>query len=231
MSAAGDTARRIMDELERRGNPEKASMVARYMKTSSHRFLGVDVTEVRAIAKRQIRDLETDTLLPLMKRLWSQKVFDFRIAAIQSMQRFSSEGDIDTSVEMISQWINDADSWSIIDPLCTVCLGTLFIRDPSVEQKVSEWRCSENIWRRRATVVPYLHLAKKSVFRDEYCSRILNGMIPHLQDTEFFVAKAVGWVLRELSRREPSVVRVFISQNRDNMVSLSIREGSKALRL
>jgi len=219
-----------MGELERAGDPVKAEMVARYMKTSSHRFLGVNVTEVRAIAKRRIRDLETDTLLPLMRRLWSQRVFEFRIAAIQSMERFSSEGDVDTSVEMISQWIDDADTWSIIDPLCTVCLGTLIIRSPKVEQRISEWRCSDNIWRRRAAVVPYLHLAKKSVFREEYCGRILNGMVPHLQDTEFFVAKAVGWVLRELSRRKPSVVRDFISRNRDNMVPLSIREGSRALR-
>ncbi len=230
MSRAEDTAKRIMNELEEQSDSEKARMVARYMKTSSHRFLGVTVTEIREVTKKRIRDLDTDTLLPLMKRLWSQKVFDFRIAAIQSMERFSSEGDVHASVEMISQWIDDADTWSIIDPLCTVCLGTLIIRSPQVEQIISGWRSSDNIWRRRATVVPYLHLAKKSIFREEYSSRILSGIIPHLQDDEFFVAKAVGWVLRELSRRDPSVVRDFIYRNRDNMVPLSVREGSKALR-
>ncbi|MFX0056218.1 MAG: DNA alkylation repair protein, partial [Candidatus Hermodarchaeota archaeon] len=46
---------------------------------------------------------------------------------------------------------------------------------------------------------------------------------------EFFVAKAVGWVLRELSKREPDLVRRFIDDNRDRMNKLSIREGSKKL--
>ncbi len=44
------------------------------------------------------------------------------------------------------------------------------------------------------------------------------------------MAKAVGWVLGELSKREPGIAWKFIEKNRDVMSALAIREGSKKLR-
>ena len=54
-------------------------------------------------------------------------------------------------------------------------------------------------------------------------------MSPHISDTEFFVGKAAGWVLRELSKRDPDLVKTFIDENRSTMTKLVIREGSRKL--
>jgi 3-methyladenine DNA glycosylase AlkD len=130
---------------------------------------------------------------------------------------------------MIDRMIEDVDTWSTVDPLCIVCLANVIIRDPSYEKKIVKWRTSTNFWRRRATVLPYVHLSKKRIYRKEYAERSLAAVVPHLSDNEFFVAKAVGWVLRELSKREPDLVRNFIDENTKRMTKLSIREGSKKL--
>ncbi|MFX1416124.1 MAG: DNA alkylation repair protein [Promethearchaeota archaeon] len=208
---------------------EKALHVARYLKTSELRFLGIQIPLIRRTTRRHIRDARLQMLPQIVELLWKEEVFDFRFAAIEIMEKYSAKGDKSVALQMIAEMIDDIDTWALTDPLCTVCLGTLLIRDWSIEKTVASWRKSENFWRRRATVLPYLHLSKKGFHRPEYTDKILRALKPHLSDKEFFVGKAVGWVLRELSKREPETVRSYIEENRTEMTKLAIREGSKKL--
>ena len=218
-----------MQDLRSKEDKEKGRLVASYMKTSSLQFLGVSVTEARKITRRHIKGLAIDDLPLLIEKLWQEPVFDFKLAAIEALEKYSAKGDLETAFAMIDRMIEDVDTWSTVDPLCIVCLANVIIRDPSYEKKIAKWRTSTNFWRRRATVLPYVHLSKKRIYRKEYAERSLAAIVPHLADNEFFVAKAVGWVLRELSKREPDLVRRFIDDNRERMTRLSIREGSKKL--
>ena len=92
-----------------------------------------------------------------------------------------------------------------------------------------DWSTDKNFWRRRASILPYLYLSLKKNYKPEYNDRILNAVEPHIGDDEFFVGKAAGWVLRELSKRDPEVVRIFFEKNQDQMTSLVIHEGQKKL--
>ncbi|UCH05754.1 MAG: DNA alkylation repair protein [Candidatus Thorarchaeota archaeon] len=208
---------------------EKGAHVAKYMKTSSLRFLGIQIPQIRKTARRHIREVPVEMLPQIIELLWKDEVFDFRLAAIEIMEKYSAKGDKSVALQMISDMIDDIDTWALTDPLCIVCLGTLLIRDWSIEETIASWRESENFWRRRATVLPYQHLSKKGFHRSEYTDRILRALNPHLSDKEFFVGKAVGWVLRELSKREPEMVRGYIEENRAVMTKLAIKEGSKKL--
>lgn len=221
----------ILDDLKRNKNPTRAEMSVRYMKTSQLKFWGCSLPQIRSTAKNHVKDLPTENLLPIMESLWEYRIFEPRMAGVQIMEIYAKKGDIDTALDLISCWIDDIDTWSLTDPLCVVCLGTLFIRDPKkIERVLGSWRKSENYWRRRATVLPYLHLSKKSFYKKEYLERIIEAMRPHLTDKEFFVGKAVGWVLRELSKREPKAVRTFLDKNSDIATKLIIREGMKKLK-
>jgi len=219
----------LMEDLRSRMDEEKGRMVASYMKTSSLQFLGVSVTEARKITRKHIKRLTVDSLPLLIETLWQEPIFDFKLAAIEALEKYSAEGDIKTAFDMIDRMVDDVDTWSTVDPLCIVCLANVIIRNPAYEKKIARWGKSGNFWRRRATVLPYVHLSKKRIYRKEYAERSLTAIVPHLSDTEFFVAKAVGWVLRELSKREPDLVRRFIEENQERMTKLSVREGSKKL--
>ncbi len=78
-------------------------------------------------------------------------------------------------------------------------------------------------------MLPFLHLALKSQYKPEFNDKILEAVTPHITDKEFFVGKAAGWVLRELSKRDPELVRSYLNKNREKMTKLVIREGSKKL--
>ena len=117
-----------------------------------------------------------------------------------------------------------------MDPLGSNCLGELLMRNPELEKIFISWSTDDNFWRRRATILPYLYLSLKRNYRPEFNSRVLKAVKPHISDKEFFVGKAAGWVLRELSKRDPDVVREFFENNRSKMTSLVIREGSMKLK-
>ncbi|MGY5861603.1 MAG: DNA alkylation repair protein [Candidatus Thorarchaeota archaeon] len=223
-------AEEVVEELRKLGNPEQAEAVARYMKTSSLRFFGVKLPPIQKIVTRFTKGLAIGELVPLMKGLWKQTIFESRVAAIRVMERYTKRGDVFLALNIASQWIDDVDTWGLMDPLGTLCVGTLLLRDRGIEKTLTDWSKSENFWRRRAGILPYLHLSKKTVHKAEYTDRILHAIHPHISDKEFFVGKAAAWVLRELSKREPEIVKAFIDRHRDVMTRLVIREASKKLK-
>ncbi|NOR38861.1 MAG: hypothetical protein GQ580_04660 [Candidatus Thorarchaeota archaeon] len=223
-------AEEVLEELRKLGNPEQAEAVARYLKTSSLRFIGVKLPLIQKTVTRFTKGLATEELVPLMDGLWKQTIFEPRVAAIRVLERYAKKGDVPLALDTASRWIDDVDTWALMDPLGTSCVGTLLLRNRSIEKTLIEWSMSENFWRRRASILPYLHLSKKSVYNGEYTERILQAIQPHISDKEFFVGKAAAWVLRELSKREPEIVKAFIDQHRDVMTRLVIREASKKLK-
>jgi len=215
-------AEEVLEELRKLGNPEQAEAVARYMKASSLVFFGVRLPLIQKTVTRFTKGLATEELVPFMNGLWKQTIFESRVAAIRVLEGYAKRGDVFLALDAASRWIDDVDTWGFMDPLGTLCVGTLLLRDRNIEKTLTEWSMSENFWRRRACIVPYLHLSKKSVYKEEYTEEILQAIRPHISDKEFFVGKAAAGVLREHSKREPEIVRAFIDQHRDVMTRLII---------
>ena len=129
---------------------------------------------------------------------------------------------------IISGWLDEVDTWALVDPLGW-SVGLLIRKDPEVSRVLRKWSSSQNVWRRRMTIVPYVDLCMKGHYRPEYGPLILEALQPHLGDPEFFVAKAVGWVLRELSKHDPSLVRAYMDEKEASISKLALREGSRKL--
>jgi len=219
----------IHTELNKRGNPVRKEKIASYLKTSSLEFIGVELPGIHKIVKTNIKGMNLDYMPNLMDTLWVIETFETRIAAIDVMKEYAKKGSIGTAMKKADVWINDADTWAITDPLCSPPIGSMIIRDLKVETILESWASSDNFWRRRCSFLPYLHLALKSQYKPEYAKKIIEVVTPHISDEEFFVGKAAGWVLRELSKREPDLVRDYFEEHRENMTKLVIREGMKKL--
>ena len=221
--------KQIHSDLKTKGNPERKVKVAGYLKTSSLEFIGVELPDIHKIVKMNIKGLNLDDMPELMEALWKIETFETRVAAIDVMKEFSKKGSIDKAMKMVDQWIDDADTWAITDPLCSPTIGSMILRDSQVEMILDSWHQSDNFWRRRCSFLPYLHLALGSQYKPEYAKKILKAVTPHISDEEFFVGKAAGWVLRELSKREPELVREYYEKHHEKMTRLVIREGMKKL--
>ena len=222
-------SKRIHSELKTHSNANRKEKIAGYLKTSSLKFIGVELPKIHRIVKTNIKGMNIENMPVLMAELWKIETFETRLAAIDVLKEFAKKGSIDKALEIADSWIDDADTWAITDPLSSPTIGSLILRDPKVEDVLNSWRTSDNFWRRRCSFLPYLHLCLKTQYKPEYAQKILEVVTPHISDKEFFVGKAAGWVLRELSKREPNLVREYFETHRHRMTKLVIREGSKKL--
>jgi 3-methyladenine DNA glycosylase AlkD len=219
----------IHQALLEKSNTTRKEKIAEYLKTSSLGFIGVELPDIHRIVKEQTRGFKIDGLPSLMTALWSIKTFETRVAAIDLLKEYAKKGVVNLGIEIADGWIDEADTWGITDPLCSPTLGILILRDSNVENVIKSWRFSENFWRRRCSVLPYLYLTLKAQYKPEYSTKILSAVTPHISDEEFFVGKAAGWVIRELSKRDPILVKKFFETHQKKMTRLVIREGSKKL--
>ncbi len=219
----------ILQELRGKEDTEQAKQIARYLKMPLDSILGVNLPFIHQAVNKCTKGADTSGLIQVMEDLWKLGKHETKIAAIDVMKTYAKKGDIGTALEISSHWIDEIDTWAHMDPLGSNCIGTLLLRQSSIEEVLREWASAKNFWRRRASILPYLHLAKKTFYREEFAEEILAAIQPHIDDKEFFVGKAAAWALREFSKREPEKAREFIRENRSKMTPLVLREGSRKL--
>ena len=95
---------------------------------------------------------------------------------------------------------------------------------PELEEIILKWRLSDNIWLRRVAIDH--QLLRKENTNVQLLEKIL---LHNLNQTEFFINKAIGWALRDYSKMNPAWVACFIEKNKERMADLSIKEASKYL--
>ena len=87
---------------------------------------------------------------------------------------------------------------------------------------LDKWITDENLWIRRSAILA--HLKHKENMDQE---KLFSYCIQCAHEKEFFIQKAIGWVLREYSKTQPEGVSNFIEENNELLSNLSIREGMK----
>jgi 3-methyladenine DNA glycosylase AlkD len=84
----------------------------------------------------------------------------------------------------------------------------------------------ENFWLRRAALLAHL-LALRQGAGD--WGRFVRYATQMLEDKDFFIRKAIGWVLREAGKATPQRVVEFLAANMEQVSGLTLREGAKHL--
>ena len=113
--------------------------------------------------------------------------------------------------------------WDTVDILDRV-VGSLVYEKQELEKIILQWSLSDNIWLRRVAIDH--QLLRKEKTNVQLLEKIL---FHNLNQTEFFINKAIGWALRDYSKTNPAWVACFIEKNKERMAELSIKEASKYL--
>ena len=211
----------LITDLEENRNELLAESMSKYMQ-DKFRFLGVRGATRTEIYKKYFPDArKTKTIdWDFVENCWNKEEREFQYAVVyylKAMQKFLKREDISRLKYLIvtKSW------WDTIDLLAKV-VGSLIIRIEGYDQIMLEWSKDSNIWLRRVAILYQLSL------KDKVDKQVLDKiLVNNLGDSEFFINKAVGWVLRDYSKYNPEWVREFIKKNKENMANLSIREASK----
>lgn len=125
--------------------------------------------------------------------------------------------------ELMDQWANIDPWWDSIDNIAPRILGPYFLKFPEEREKwVKLWLKSPNFWHQRYCII--FQLLYKKDMDTQLLQRII---LSQLHSKEFFIQKAIGWVLRQYARTNPDFVWDFCMKT--PLAPLSKREAIKHL--
>ncbi len=211
----------IEAELRAAGTPERAEGSKAYLKSDLD-FLGVTVGQVRTAVRRVAPSLERPGLLAVVEALWDSPVFDRRLAAALLLDAGADvlvPGDLD----VLERTIRESHTWALVDVLAGDVAGRLLVRHPDALTTLDRWASDEDFWVRRSALLALLKPMKQGLPLDRFL-RYADAM---LDEKEFFVRKAIGWVLREEGKRRPAEVVAWLSTRTHRASGVTMREAVK----
>jgi len=203
-------AAEIVEQLKAMGDPEQARILQRFFKTGSGEygegdvFLGIRVPALRRHAK-EIGALP----LPETVRLLGSPLHEARLLALliwMQMYRTGDEAQRERIYALYAQNTRRINNWDLVDLSAMHIVGAhLWARDRS---PLDAWAVSPLLWERRIAVLSTFHFIRREAFDDTL--RIAGRL---LHDPEDLMHKAVGWMLREVGKRDRAVEEAFLREH------------------
>ena len=208
----------IRSELQRHADPNKA--------VETQPFYGVQ-SQLRKELFRQARKAATPgnraDYEATVRELWSGESREEMYMALEvaeGIKRFHTE----ESWPLYEEMVATATHWDTLDWLSSHIIGPLVLHNRELEKNLVAWSDSPNLWVRRASLLS--HLKHKT----ETNRALLAATILKLAgEKEFFIRKAIGWVLRDFSYTDPAWVESFVRDHENQLSGLSCREALKHL--
>ena len=214
----------IKDIYEQHRNPEKAAGAKAYLR-DQFAFYGLTMPIRRQVSKSYMKatPLPPYASLPdLVDRLYAFPEREFHYFAIELVAAYKKQWEEDI-IHVIEKMIVTNSWWDTVDYIASELCAPYFKKFPSKIKRVTgAWNRSENFWLQRSSL-----LFQKN-YKDALDKNLLTSYILHLASSkEFFIQKAIGWVLREHSRHDPDWVKDFVE--RHQLPPLSKREALKTI--
>jgi 3-methyladenine DNA glycosylase AlkD len=174
---------------------------------------------------RAHRELDRETLRAIALAAYVCDSFDLRHAACVLLERKHKLLRADDAPWLIAL-VRKAAGWAQVDLLATKVIGPLSVREPKVAAQLPAWAVDQDFWVRRTALLA--HLGELSAGRGDF-ERYARLAAPMLEEREFFIRKAIGWILREVSKKRPERTYGFLRTHRARVAGLTLREGAKYL--
>lgn len=213
----------IKKQFESQENHEKAIQMAKYMR-NQFIFYGLPTPQRKQVYKGLLKQEKKNKIIDwkFLDQCYEDEHREFQYLVgdyLNVMKKYLAYEDI----AYIEKYAQTKQWWDTIDLLDRI-IGDIGLRDQRVNDLMLEWSKNDNFWIRRIAIDH--QLGRKDKTNVELLEKIL---VNNFGSREFFINKAIGWALRDYSKTNPQWVKSFIEKYRDQMHSLSIKEGSKYL--
>jgi 3-methyladenine DNA glycosylase AlkD len=218
---------RVRSGLAAAGDPDAAVAMQAYMK-SAMPYHGVRVPEVRRIARRVYDASPIDG-----RRAWEATVRAMYDEATHREERYAALALVahrlyrpyadGQSMPLYEHLIRTGAWWDLVDETSHRVGDALRADRRAVTAAVELWIGSDSLWLRRASIICQVgHRA------DTDLALLARAIEPNVADSDFFVRKAIGWALRDISTTDPAWVRAFVDDH-EGLSPLSRREALRKL--
>jgi 3-methyladenine DNA glycosylase AlkD len=218
---------RIVAGLRAAANPERAGSEKKYLK-SELAHLGVSVPAIRKVASAFARDnpdLSRPEVIALVEGLWSEPVHERRMAAVELLAFYGDRLQRE-DLTLVERLIRESKTWALVDGLAATVAGKLVDRFPELGATLDGWAIDDDFWVRRSALLALLEPLRAGVGDFDRLARYADEM---LDEREFFIRKAIGWVLRETGKKRPDLVGGWLRPRATRASAITLREAVKYL--
>lgn len=213
----------IISDLKGYINPEKKDLFPRFFKTGKGEygegdiFYGITVPNIRSVAKKYYKEITLSELKPLL----TDSVHEVRLCAYIILTYKFEKASKEEKKEIFDFYINNiegANNWDIVDLSCYKVIGEYLVDKPEVRGILYQLADSNDLWKQRISIISTMAFIKRSDFEDTL--KISKILLNHKHD---LIHKAVGWVLREVGKKDIHVLREFLNENIKSMPRTTLR--------
>ena len=220
----------LKQDLNKLEHKEKAKILQRFFKTNKGEygegdiFLGIKVPEQRKIANKY------DLNLKQIQELLSSKIHEYRLTALFTLIQKYKKANQTEKQEIFNFYLkntNNINNWDLVDLSAPKILGDYLLNKERTT--LYQLAKSNNLWENRISILSTYQFIKNNQFEDTLnISKIL------LTNKHDLIHKAVGWMLREIGKKDLQILEQFLKQHHKQMprtmLRYSIEKFSKAKR-
>jgi 3-methyladenine DNA glycosylase AlkD len=225
MSAVDEYVATTRSALTPLGDPSNAAGMYAYMKGVAP-FLGVKTPERRTALKAawaELPLLDEPGLVAVCIAMWAINEREYQYAACDLIDRHKRRLTASFVIDPVESLIVSKSWWDTVDSLGNAAVSPITAREPGLVDQMWQWLDSGNIWLIRAAIQHQRGRASQTDFGllYEMCDRFAT-------EREFFIAKAIGWALRDCTRWDRDGVQAFVDSH-PGLSAVARREALKGL--
>ncbi len=215
------TAEFVLQELLSVANPEKAKFLQGFFKTGKDQYaegdvmLGIVVPLTRNIVKTT-----KELPFPEIQKLLDSQYHEARLAGllflVQQFKKAKKEEERKEIVDFYLKNARRANNWDLVDVTCRDVIGAFLLdKDKEILYQLAE---SDNLWEQRIAIVSTWIFIKNKQYYDTLA--LSQKLLNHKHD---LMHKAVGWMLREVGKKDKETLIDFLDIHYKNMPRTALR--------
>jgi 3-methyladenine DNA glycosylase AlkD len=213
-------AQDVRRRLRKLGTEERAEVSQRFFKTGPGEygegdvFLGVTVPDLRRIAK-EFQDLDSREITSLFRSRIHEERGMALLILVRQYQRGDRQGQ-ERIYKLYMKHLRFVNNWDLVDGSAEHVVGA-YLREKS-KKPLYDLARSKTLWERRVSIMATFHYIKRNEFSE---TLKISEML--LSDEEDLIHKAVGWMLREIGKRDLAVEEKFLKKHYKGMPRTMLR--------
>lgn len=218
------SARQVNQDLQSYAKPSKAHDLQRFFKTGPGEygegdvFIGVVVPDTRKVARTY-----SNLSFAELEKLLESDIHESRLCALIILTlQFKATKDSNTQKKIFDFYIKQLhrghiNNWDLVDVSAPI-IGAFLIETPDPYPLLTKLAKSKNLWERRTAMIFTF-----AFIRAGELDPTIDIAEQLLKDQHDLIHKAVGWMLRELGKRNIDLLRQFLSAHANQMPRTSLR--------
>lgn len=212
----------LLLELKKFQNTEKQAFFPRFFKTGKGEygegdvFLGISVPDVRKVSKK-FQNISLNEL----KTYIHHEIHEVRLCALLILvEKYVKEKENKEDIyKFYLENLKGVNNWDLVDLTSSKIIGE-FLKDKNRKEReiLYKFAKSDNLWQKRIAIVSTYAFIRNNDFEDTI---IISEIL--LKDKHDLIHKAVGWMLREMGKKDVKILENFLEKNIKHMPRTALR--------